>query len=497
MTKRVLIAGFKHETNTFSKLPTTLDSYRARGLHHGAAIRDAFTGTNTEIAAFLDGATRHGWEAVLAVAADATPSGRLTEVTYEAIAGEILSVAEASGPLDAVLLNLHGAMVAEHTDDGEGTLLRRLRAALGRTVLIGATLDLHANVTTLMARDADMLISYRTYPHIDMYDTGMRLVALAARALQGEIHPKTFLAHSPKNMLIGVDQGRTTAPGPMTEMLDKGDAMLRADPGMLSFSVNAGFAWSDIPEVGPTAIIVGNGEYPRFQAAADAMMATVWSDRNRKTVETVSLASAMAVARSKGVPGKPVVIADYADNPGGGGYGDTTGLLRAMIAAKLDNAALATIYDPATATACHAAGVGATIALHLGGKVDPAFGAPIAADATVMHLSDGRFKIEGPMLKGFAINLGPTATVRIGGIDVVVSSQRFQNYDRMFFRVGGIDPEAKSVLAVKSSQHFRAAYAPIASDIVVVDEGGGVMSTDFKRLPYTRVPRPIFPIDLD
>ncbi len=504
MTKRVLIAGFKHETNTFSKLPTTLNSYRARGFHRGAAIREAFTGTNTEIAAFLDGAKRHGWEAVLSLAADATPSGKLTRDTYDAIANEIVDAAANAIPLDAILLNLHGAMVAEHTDDGEGTLLQRLRAKVGHKVLIGATLDLHTNVTELMVSEADMLVSYRTYPHIDMADTGQRLVELTARALNGEIRPKSFLARPPQKMLIGVDAGRTTAPGPMTELLAKGDALMRSDPGILSVSVNAGFAWSDIAEVGPSIVIVAYGAHPRFQAAANAMAEDIWTTRHRTTVTTTSIASAIATARARGKPGKPVVIADYADNPGGGGYGDTTSLLRAMIEAKLDNAALAALYDPASAAACTAAGVGATLSLELGGKVDPAFGAPIKTTATVRHLCDGRFKLEGPMLQGLAIDMGPTATVRIAGIDadgnsgidVVIASRRFQNYDRMFFRIGGIEPERKSVLVVKSSQHFRAAYAPIAAEIVVVDDGGGVMSNDFKALPYTRIPRPIFPIDL-
>ena len=500
MAKRILIAGFKHETNTFSKLPTTLDSYRARGFHRGTAIREAFTGTNTEIAAFLDGAARHGWETVLSLAADATPSGKLTRDTYETIANEIVDAAANAGPLDAILLNLHGAMVAEHTDDGEGTLLQRLRAKLGRKVLIGATLDLHTNITALMASEADMLVSYRTYPHIDMAETGKRLVDLTARALNGEIRPKTFLARPAQKMLIGVDAGRTTAPGPMTEMLAKGDALMRADPGILSFSVNAGFAWSDIPEVGPSILIVAAGEHPRFQDAANAMAEDIWASRHRSTVTTVSIATAIATARKHGKVGQPVIIADYADNPGGGGYGDTTSLLRAMIEAKLDNAALAALYDPDSAATCHSAGVGAAVTLALGGKVDPAFGEPIKTAATVQHLSDGRFKLEGPMLKGFAIDMGPTAMIRIASmgasVDVVIASRRFQNYDRMFFRIGGIEPERKAVLAVKSSQHFRAAYAPVASEIVVVDEGGGVMSNDFKALPYTRIPRPIFPIDL-
>jgi microcystin degradation protein MlrC len=495
MTKRVLIAGFKHETNTFSILPTTLKSYEARGYVRGEAIAPFFKGTNTEVAAFIDGCAKHGWEPVLSVVADATPSGKLTRDCYETIAGQILADIAAAGRLDAILLNLHGAMVAEHTDDGEGTLLERIRAQVGAGVIIAATLDLHANVTQAMARHADILVSYRTYPHIDMYDIAAEAVEIVQRALAGKVQPKTVLARRPQ--IEGVDHGRTTSPGPMTEILARCEKMKAADPGVLALSINAGFAWADIPEVGPTAVVVGDGSGPRFQAMAESLADEIWAGRHRATVKPVPVGEAIARAKAVGIVGKPVVLADYADNPGGGGYGDTTGLLRGMIEAKLESAALAVLYDPEAAAACHQAGVGATIRLNLGGKVDPRFGAPIDATGTVTHLSDGRMTIEGPMLRGVAVDMGPTATFRIGGVDVVIGSRRFQNYDRNFFRAGGIEPAERAVIAVKSSQHFRAAYAPLAAEILVVDEGGGVMSNNLAKLPFTRVPRPIHPLDPD
>lgn len=495
MTKRVLIAGFKHETNTFSILPTTLKSYEARGYVRGADIAPFFKGTNTEVAAFIDGCAKHGWEPVLSVVADATPSGKLTRDCYETIAGQIVADIAAAGPLDAILLNLHGAMVAEHTDDGEGTLLERIRAKVGPGVVVAATLDLHANVTRAMAKHADILVSYRTYPHIDMYDIAAETVEIVARALAGTVKPKTVLARRPQ--IEGVDHGRTTSPGPMTEILARCEKMKAADSGILALSINAGFAWADIPEVGPTAVVVGDGADPRFQAIAETLADEIWEGRHRATVKPVTVADAIARAQSIGRVGKPVVLADYADNPGGGGYGDTTGLLRGMIDAKLESAALAVLYDPEVAAACHAAGVGATLTVKLGGKVDPRYGAPIDATGTVTHLSDGRMTIEGPMLRGVAVDMGPVATLHIGGVDVVIGSRRFQNYDRNFFRAGGVEPAERAVIAVKSSQHFRAAYAPLAAEILVVDEGGGVMSNNLAKLPFTKVPRPIFPLDSD
>jgi microcystin degradation protein MlrC len=494
MSKRVLIAGFKHETNTFSILPTDLAAYRARGFHRGEDIAAAYAGTNTEIAAFLEGCKKYGWEPILTIAADATPSGKLTRDTYEAIAGEIVDTAAKAGRLDALLLNLHGAMVAEHTFDGEGTLLERLRAKLGSDILIAATLDLHANVTEAMAQHADILVSYRTYPHIDMYDIGTEVVDLVARTLDGRIRPKTYLARHP--LITGVDEGRTTSPGPMLEILEKASALKR-ERGVLAASINAGFPWADIPEVGPTAVIVGDGDDSRFAEMAQGLSQYIWETRHRTTVQHVSVAEAVARAKAKGKPGAPVVLADFADNPGGGGYCDTTGLLRGMIEGGLENAALAALYDPESAEACHRAGVGASIALKIGGKVDPAYGNPIEVTAKITHLSDGKFRIEGPMLRGFAVDMGPTATVKVGGVEVVLASRRFQNYDRNFFRVGGIEPSERSVLAVKSMQHFRAAYAPIASEIIVVDEGGGITSHDLRKLTFRHVRRPVWPLDLE
>jgi microcystin degradation protein MlrC len=494
MTKRVLIAGFKHETNTFSILPTTLQSYEARGYVKGDAIVPFFKGTNTEIAAFLDGCAKYGWEPVLSVAADATPSGKLTRDCYETIAGEIISSAEKAGKLDAILLNLHGAMVAEHTDDGEGTLLERVRAKVGPGVIIAATLDLHANVTKAMAQHADILVSYRTYPHIDMYDIAAEAVEIVKLALDGKVRPRTYLAR--RAQIYGADDGRTTSPGPMTELLARCAAIKASDPGVLSASINGGFAWADIPEVGPSAVIVGYGDDARFQGHAESLADEIWEGRHRCSVTFFSVADALKRAKVVGTVGKPVVLADFADNPGGGGYGDTTGLLRGMIEARLENAAMAAFYDPEVAAACHKAGLGGTVTTKLGGKVDARFGAPIDVTGTVTHLSDGQMVIEGPMMRGVALDMGPTATLKIGGVEVVVNSRRFQNYDRNFFRAGGIEPSERAILAVKSSQHFRAAYAPIASEIIVVDEGGGVMSNDLRKLPYTRVPRPVFPLDV-
>lgn len=492
MPRKVLIAGFKHETNTFSRLPTTLADYQARALQRGEQIAQAYAGTNTEVAAFLDGCKKYGWQAVPTVVGDATPSGKLTRDCYEAIAGEIVEAAKREQP-DAVLLNLHGAMVAEHVDDGEGELIARLRAALGRNTVIAGTLDLHANVTSRMAEEADILVSYRTYPHIDNYVIASEAVDLVAQALDGRIKPITIVRRGAE--ITGLDCGRTTQPGPMTEALAMA-AELKSKSGLLSVSVNAGFFKADIEEVGPSVVIVGEGRREDLERLAEPLLAHIKATRDVATVSYASVAAAVATAQAKGRIGAPVVLADYSDNPGGGGYSDSTGILRGLLAAGVTNAAISAICDPASATACHAAGIGATLTLDIGGKIDPDLAPPLkGATGTVTHLSDGRFTITGPMMTGMRVDMGPTATFKVGGVEIVIGSKRFQNYDLGFFRIGGIEPKDRAVLAVKSMQHFRAAYAPLAGDIVVVDEGDGITSSDIRRLNFHKVRRPVWPLD--
>ena len=493
MAPRVLIAGFKHETNTFSKLPTDLEAYKARAYHVGdEEMRAAYTGTNTEIAGFMDACKKYGWDPVLAVAADATPSGIVTREAFDTVTGHMVEAIESNETFDAVLLQLHGAMVAEGHDDGESAVLTILREKLGRDVPIGVTHDLHANVTDKTAELADVIVSYRTYPHIDQHETATQCAALIKRTLNGEVHPRVTLMRGAQ--LDGVDHGRTTAPGPMLDILSLADQLTERH-GLLSASINAGFPWADVDYVGPTVIVVADEGNNGAEISATALANEMWRTRKIQTIQHATAKDAIAEALEKGKPGKPFVIADFADNPGGGGYADSTGLLRAMIEADLQNTAFSALYDPESVVACEKAGVGAEVALEIGGKCEPSLGRPICVTAEVIGLFEGKFKLEGPMATGVGINIGPAAVIRVGGIDIVLASKRAQNYDLQFFRAFGIEPTERSILGIKSAQHFRADYAPIASGIEVVDEGGGITSHDFKALDYTRIRRPIWPLD--
>ncbi len=492
MTKTVLVAGFMHETNTFSKLPTGLDAYRARDLYLDDEVVARLRGTKTEIAGFLDFCEKHNWRVRHPVYANATPSGKVSKTAFDFISGKILTALETGGPFDAILLALHGAMVCEHTDDGEGELLAAIRGVVGDAVPIGVTLDLHANISDRMAALSDVIVIYRTYPHIDQYEVATQAAELIRRTIAGEIKPRNTVVRGA--MIDGADHGRTTSPGPMSEVLASADK-LSSQPGVLAVGVAAGFPWVDILDTGPAAVVVGDGADVKYRAMADGLIAEIWDKRQRTTVDTVDNETAMAMVKQAAPADHPIVLADFADNPGGGGYGDATGLLKGMLDAGLQDAAFATIYDPRSVQTCIDNGLGARVVVELGGKVDPGYGAPLSLSGTVSAVTDGTFVLDGPMMAGSRIDMGPTVVLRVDGVDIVITSGRFQAYDLKFFRHARIEPTAKKILAVKSAHHFRAAYGPIASTIIIVDGGGGLTSRNYKELPYRKVRRPVYPLD--
>ena len=493
MAYRVFIAQFMHETNTFSKLPTTLDDYRRRWLIEGDAVVPRFTGTRNELGGYIDAAARYGWQPVWGGAANATPSGKLTRECWETIRDRLLGAARAAGRLDGVCLSLHGAMVSETEDDAEGALLEALRGLVGPDVPIATTLDLHANATARMARHANALVSYRTYPHVDGYDRAVQAASLVQAAMTGEKHPQCLLVQP--GMLEGAEHGRTTAPGLMLDLLAKADAFER-EPGIDVVSLQAGFTWADIPWTGPSIAVTHEpGHEARARAIARELIDDLWERRELgRSYDYVPVADGIAAARASTDKSGPLVIADGTDNPGGGGYNDTTRLLHALIEAGIGDVAFGTIYDPATVQQAMRAGVGAEIEVALGGHTDPSMGEPVRARVVVKMLSDGVFRNDGPMNAGVITDMGPTAVLRIGGIDVVTISNRIQTIDRQVFLSQGIDPATKNVVVVKSVQHFRAAYEPIAREVIVVDSGG-ICSPDISRLKFTRLRRPIWPLD--
>ena len=415
--RRVLSAEIAHETNTFSILATTLESYRSRLYYEGADIAAAMAGTACEIAAHLDAAKRYGWDLVQPIAAAATPSGRTTAAAWAHLSGLLLAACDEGHKdgkcFDGVILALHGAMVTEDADDAEGDLLARLRGRLGTAIPIAITLDLHANVSDAMAEHADIIMAYRTYPHIDQYEIAGEAADLLERAMNGEISPSSQVARRPT--IEGCNDGRTQG-GPMADLLVRAADCVAGEADILAVTVCAGFTLADIPFTGPTVTVVGDGNQARCREIAEDFMAEVWRTKHIITVSHHAIAEAMAEATTGG-DGGPLVLADFSDNPGSGAYGDSVRILEAMIEAGLENAALGVISDPQAVVVCQTTGEGNETTLALGSKVDPAlYGPPLRITATVERLSDGAYVCDGPMLRGEKRSMGPTAVLRIGGV---------------------------------------------------------------------------------
>jgi microcystin degradation protein MlrC len=494
--KRVLTGRFMHETNTFSIVKTDMALWRRRDFHTENEIPSVFRGTRSAMGATFEAADKYGWSLIHPISANANPSGTVTDDAFDTIAGIILGAVERQGLIDGVLFHLHGAMVTESHEDGEGELLERLRGVVGADVPVVVTLDLHANVTKKMADNASALIAFRTYPHVDMYERAWQGAELLERAMHGRIKPRTIIARRP--MIHGLDWGRTQK-GPMAELIARGERLERAGE-LLAVSICAGFSLANIRDVGPSVTVtvdeldeLGNG--PPAQEIAEGFMDYAWETRDYSSIRLFSIAKAVARAREGKRGDKPLVIADFTDNPGGGGYGDATAFLKGLIEARIEGVAFHAICDPEAIAAGMAAGIGTTTTLTLGGKTDPTRGGgPLMLTGEVTCLTNGRFIAYGPMGGGVERNYGPSMVFRVGGIDIVLISNNGQATDLGQFTSLGIDPARYPTVAVKSMQHFRAAFEPIAREVILVDTGA-LCSEIYTPEHYDRVPRPVWPID--
>lgn len=489
----ILTAEFTHETNTFCTIPTTQASFLERAWLLGdAAIAERGT-ANTPLAGFLDVGRTHGWNVIHVLSADAQPSGPVTREAFQALTAPIIAAAAAhKGLLDGVLLGLHGAMVTDFCEDGEGELLQRLREQLGSLVPIAITLDPHANVTRKMCDLANIMVSYKTYPHVDMRLAGQHAANILQRAMAGDIQPVTLRVTRP--MLEEVNGGRTDI-GPMVERLAQA-RRYEQEPDVFAVSVNGGFANADIAEVGPSVLVTCQGDVVGHARFAGELADDIWLRRGEPLNQYLSALQAAAVCASY-IPknNKPIVVADYADNPGAGAYGDSTALLAALLAAGVTDACFGGMTDPETVRQLQRHSPGDTVRVRLGGKTDSRFGGgPLELDVTLLRLSEGHYVGSGAMYGGLRRSWGPSAVIEVKGIEVLVVSLRGQLLDLEQFKAFGIYPENKRVVALKSMQHFRAAFEPLAGEIVVCDSGA-LCTLDYARLPFEKVPRPLFPLD--
>jgi microcystin degradation protein MlrC len=482
---RIAVGGFLHETNTFAPTKASYDDFVHGGgwpsMAQGADIPKVMRHINVGLAGFIEQAETRGWELVPTIACAASPCAHVTKDAYERIVKVLVDGIKAAGTLDAVYLDLHGAMVTEHLDDGEGELLARVRKVIGKDLPLVVSLDLHANVTPEMVEHADALIAYRTYPHVDMADTGRA----AAKHLALLLGTKQRFAKAFRQLpfLIPISW-QCTNDQPAKSIYQQLAALESETVPTLSFA--PGFPAADFKDCGPSVFAYGTTQADA-DAAADKITAIIVSRENDfdghiyTPDEGVRLAMELAKHARK-----PIVIADTQDNPGAGGDSDTTGMLRALVRNHATRAAIGVIYDPASAKAAHAAGQGATVTLALGGKSGIPGDAPYKETFVVEKLSDGQFVASGPYYGGRDMDMGPSACLRIGDVRVVVGSYKAQLADQSMYRYVGVEPTEQSILVNKSSVHFRADFEPIAEKLLIC-AAPGAMPADTAALPWTRL----------
>ena len=489
----VFVAGFHHETNTFAPSVADWAAFECGAGYpsyaRGAPMLQKMRGTSTSLGGFAQAAAELGWSLQPSVWAGAMPSNRVTAQAFARICDEIVADLQVGG-FDAVYLDLHGAAVAEGADDAEGELLARIRAVVGPDMPILASLDLHANVTERMLALSDAMTAFRTYPHVDMRATGARAAQMLARRAGGPVQHR----HAERVPFLLPLNAQCTLMQPAASVITLIDRLEAEHDVELNFSM--GFSAADFEECGPVLFGYGSNAH-HVREAVQRLHGEVVSRRAEWSVDLLSPAAAVerAIELAAGATA-PVVIADTQDNPGAGGDSNTTGLLRALIEAQAGErlagrVALGLLFDPASAQAACSAGVGATLSLTLGRAVPTWSGAltdpAVRAPAKVLAVSDGVVPLFGPMTAGATAQLGACACVEVEGIRVLLSSAKAQMLDLDLFRFLGVEPAQMKLLVNKSSVHFRAAFAPIASHILVA-KALGPMAADPGDLPWTKLP---------
>ena len=497
---RLLIAMMKHETNTFSPVPTPLARFgHGPGPLYGEAAMRAYRGTGTGLGAYLDLAVREGAEVVLPIAAGAPPSRPVDDDAFEHIAGAICdAVAEGrkAGGFDGIMLDLHGAMVTASREDGEGELLRRIRA-IDPTTPIAVSLDMHANLYDAIVDNATVVTGYRTYPHIDTYDTAKRAGEILLKAMRGEIRPVMAWGNLP--MLPHVmRQGSDDHPN--HELQARCAAL--ATEGALAASLFTGFPHADISNAGLSAVIVTDGDKALAERLRDRLLDQAWQDREAFVYRIEPLAEALARAKAMPAPvaGEgPIVLLDHYDNCASGGTMDTTMVLAAILREGLENVAAFAIYDPEAVQQAIAAGIGAQVTLSVGGKMTmpqiPGDSPPLSVTGTVKTISSGRFRNKGPMGRGVQMEMGPSVVIDTGKVEIAVISRHVEPSDLNCFLALGIDPLQKRYVMLKSRVHWRAGLGNVAKAVVDC-AGTGVCTSDYGQLDFRKVRRPIYPLDL-
>jgi microcystin degradation protein MlrC len=495
---RLLLAMMKHETNTFSPVITDLPRFSRSGgdaPDGGEAAIAAYRGTGTVTGAYIDIAEREGASFDLAIAADAWPSGPVEDAAYEAISEAILSAVRRGG-YDGILLDLHGAMVTRSHDDGEGTLLSRIRAIDAKTPL-AVSYDMHANLYPEMVKHANVVAGYQTYPHIDMRETGLRAGNALMRMIKGEVRPTTAWGNVP--MLPHVMR-QGTADEPNRSLQARAKAM--EAEGALCASLFVGFPHADIANAGLSVVVTTDDDMALAERYRDELLHAAWEARAafvyklEKLEESVARAKAMTHSPGEG----PVFLLDHYDNAASGGPMDTTRVLAEILRQQLDNVAAFGIFDPQAVQQAIDAGIGASVTLSIGGKLKmpmcPEPSEPITVTGKVKTLFEGKYRAKGPMAAGTRQDMGHAAVIDTGRVEIVLFSRHVEPFDVNTLLALGIDPMQKRYVMLKSRIHWRAGMAHLAKAVVEC-AGVGVCTSDYAQHQFKKLRRPIFPLDLN
>jgi microcystin degradation protein MlrC len=486
--RKILIAMMMHETNTFSPVPTPLASFRPL---EGEAAMAEFKDTNTQLGGFLDVAQREQAEIVVPIAASAHPSGYVERAAYEDMCDAIVGGIRRG--CDAAFLALHGAMVAEHVDDGEGELLRRIRAVAPR-LPIAVGLDFHAQMTPAMVENANVIAGYCTYPHVDMGETAQRAARTMIRTLNGEVAPAMVWGYRP---MLTSTLVHAPSRQPMKDVMDMAMEAERTG-AVLNASVFGGFPQADIPHLSCSAVIVCDRRTDTGQALLDRLLDLAWERRAAFLYDGAPLASQIAHARTLG--SGPIILVDHGDNTASGGTQDVMSVVAEVMKQGLDDVVAGPICDPIAVARIVDAGTAASVTVDLGGRIDmPQLhlkGTPLTVSGRITRITDGEFVVTGPMATGMRIRMGRTAVLDTGNVQIVISERRSEPFDLGVFTHAGIDPRRKQYVLIKSRQHFRAGFEPIARHIVLCD-GDGVTSSDLKLFDYRNRRKPLYPFERD
>ena len=479
---RLFAATLATETNTFSPLPTSLDAYKESVfLRPGEHPTDAPRMCTAPLFVARQRAAAEGFTLIEGSCFAASPAGTTNRADYEFMRDEILAQLKAALPLDGVLFGLHGAMVAHGYDDVEGDLLERARASVGKDCVIGVELDPHCHLTLKRVRLADITILYKEFPHTDVVERAEDVLTLVLRTLRKEVKPVTSMYDCRQ-----IGSYPTTLPL-MRAFVDKTQAMEGKD-GVLSISIGHCFPYADVAELTGRILVITDGDKAKADRLASEIGQEFVGMRGRTAPEYLSIDDGIAAALAFNAA--PVVMADPADNAGGGAPTDNTTILRRLIERNVQDAAVGPIWDPIAVRLCFDAGLGAQFPLRFGGKIGPTSGAPIDANVTVAALKRDCWQSFGPT----QVPLGDCAAIKVGGVEVVLISNRTQALGLELFRNLEIEPTERKLVVVKSTNHFMAAFGPIAKKVLYVDSDGP-LSRDYRKIPYSKVQRPIWPLD--